>query len=859
MAQPVHRNRAEGWKGMQSRRRLRSALGPLLILTVFAAALWLLHRELQHYELQDFRASARRIPAHWLWLAVGLTVLDYAFLAGYELLAKRYLQHKIRPRRVVLASFLGYALGHNFGVLLGGSTVRYRLYTLWGLSAFDVLRLVFFLWVTFAVGLAVLGAVVFLVNPLTIPERLQLHVYSTRPLGYLAALFAVGYLAVCALRRTPLKFRTLDFSPPKFSLGLLQGLVSAAELMAAAGVLYVLLPATIEVGYLHVLAIYLLAIVATFLSQVPGGIGVLELVILVLLNPREPQAVFGALLVYRLIFYLMPLGAALLLLGANELALHERHARKLVAKLGGWPAVIAPRLMTLGAFLCGAMLLFSAATPLADVKTQLLLQRISLPLIEAAHFLCALAGAFLLVLTSGLQRRVRSAYWLTMAALAIGAAGSLLKGLAYGELLVLSGLLLAMLPARDDFDRRDARLSDRFATGWFVAFVLAIAVTAWLFVLAYQDATYQHADWWQVSQDGHLARSLRGLAGAAGVVLLAVLGRLARGKPRAPQSPTPQDREAVRPLVERSPLAEAHRALVTDQRLLIHGRRAAFLMYGIQARSWIAWGDPVGEERASRELAWNFRELADDAAAWPVFYHVGESLLELYAELGLTVAKLGEVGRVHLPSFDWSDGAHGELQRAWEAGLERGCSLAVERRRWRPLDGRSSGSSDGGAELPTATVRCRNEVVLIAQLWLGSGRHEFAARFVRDAAERRQEARDFLWAGLTTWGQQQGYEWLNLGLAPSAGNLDPPLVPLWEQLAGAETGPGDVPDIGALRTTRQRFSPIWTPRYLAAPGGLLLPRILNDVAEHVTHQLRIERTPPDALPDDLAGGNRVTK
>lgn len=64
MAQPVHRNRAEGWKGMQSRRRLRSALGPLLILTVFAAALWLLHRELQHYELQDFRASARRIPAH---------------------------------------------------------------------------------------------------------------------------------------------------------------------------------------------------------------------------------------------------------------------------------------------------------------------------------------------------------------------------------------------------------------------------------------------------------------------------------------------------------------------------------------------------------------------------------------------------------------------------------------------------------------------------------------------------------------------------------------------------------------------------------------------------------------------------
>ena len=233
-----------------------------------------------------------------------------------------------------------------------------------------------------------------------------------------------------------------------------------------------------------------MAIVATFLSQVPGGVGVLELVILVLLNPREPAAVFGALLVYRIIFYLFPLGAALLLFGANELAIHGKHARKLVAALGGWPALVAPRLIMLWAFLCGALLLFSAATPTANEKMEILLRWFPLPLIEIAHFLCALAGALLLVLTSGLQRRIQLAYWLTLGALLFAAVGSVLKGLAYGEVLMLAGLFLAMLPAREDFDRREARLSDRFAAGWFVAFALAIAFTAWLFVLAYQDVEY---------------------------------------------------------------------------------------------------------------------------------------------------------------------------------------------------------------------------------------------------------------------------------------------------------------------------------------------------------------------------------
>ena len=82
------------------------------------------------------------------------------------------------------------------------------------------------------------------------------------------------------------------------------------------------------------------------------------------------------------------------------------------------------------------------------------------------------------------------------------------------------------------------------------------------------------------------------------------------------------------------------------------------------------------------------------------------------------------------------------------------------------------------------------------------------------------------------------------GTAPPAGDLDPPLVPFWKRIASAEYGEQDVPDIAALRQRRQRFSPVWNPSYLASPGGLLLPRILENVAELVVREMRFLAKPP---------------
>ena len=111
------------------KKMLQSLAGPALILLMFMGALWLLHNELRQYHLNDFLNAFVKIPAKSLWCAVALTALNYVILVGYDWLAIRYIKHPMSLKRVALASFLGYAVGNNFGTLLGGSTIRYRLYT----------------------------------------------------------------------------------------------------------------------------------------------------------------------------------------------------------------------------------------------------------------------------------------------------------------------------------------------------------------------------------------------------------------------------------------------------------------------------------------------------------------------------------------------------------------------------------------------------------------------------------------------------------------------------------------------------------------------------------------------------------
>ena len=280
-------------------------------------------------------------------------------------------------------------------------------------------------------------------------------------------------------------------------------------------------------------------------------------------------------------------------------------------------------------------------------------------------------------------------------------------------------------------------------------------------------------------------------------------------------------------------------------------------MYGIEGRSWVAMGDPVGDEAQIRELAWNFRELCDVGARWPVFYQVDEDRVPVYVDMGLTLVKLGEEARVPLTSFTLEGSAQKNLRHANRHLADEGCTFEiVEPELDDALVGELREVSDAwlaekrvaekGFSLgffrpdyirhcPVALVRRGGRIIALANIWRGANKAELSVDLMRYLPDAPQGVMEFLFTQLMLQGRQEGYEWFNLGMAPLSGIEAQALAPLWNRIASLAYRHGEhFYNFRGLRQYKQKFHPVWTAKYLASPGGLALPIILTNVASLVS-------------------------
>ena len=154
-------------------RQLVKIAAPLLGLLLFLAALWVLHHALSGYHYRDLAAGARAVPVPRLLSALLLTCLSYLVLTGYDALAFRYIHRTLEYGKIAFASFIGYAFSNNIGLsMLAGSSVRYRLYTSWGLSILEVTKMVAFYTLSLWLGLLFVGGLAILTEPVALPALL---------------------------------------------------------------------------------------------------------------------------------------------------------------------------------------------------------------------------------------------------------------------------------------------------------------------------------------------------------------------------------------------------------------------------------------------------------------------------------------------------------------------------------------------------------------------------------------------------------------------------------------------------------------------------------------------------------------
>ena len=840
--------------GVVSKKVLHN-LGAVSSVGFVGIALWFLYQSLHAYGFSDIWEKLVSIPTTSLIAAGMLTIISYFVLTTYDWLALRHIRVPISYQRLAFASFVSQAISHNtgFGALTGGA-IRFRIYSAAGLSAGEVAMVVGFCGLTFWLGSALLIGFAFLYHP-----QRTADVFSIPPVGMQGAglVLLVGillYLTWTALRRTPLNLFGFLFSLPSPGVTVAQALLAAFDMALAAGTLYILLPPEAPVPFTTFISYFVVAIIGGVLSHAPGGLGVFETLMLIMLRNAPHDAVFGALLIYRAIYNLAPLVIAAVLLGLYE-AIGEslNKVQRTARQLGSWVRQMVPGIMAVTIFMGGSLLLFSGAVPEDPVRMAFLKSFLPLYAMELSHLLGSVAGIGLVLLARGLFRRLDTAWFVTMLLLAASVILQLLKGVDYGEALVMSVLLLALAPCRPAFYRKGSLLAERFTPGWAAAVAVVVLTTMWFSLFSYKHLSYSQELWWKFAFDSDAPRALRAMVAVMGIALAVAIAHLLRLSVVRMEPPSRESLERVVEIVANAHDAEAHLVWLCDKSLLFNKEGDAFIMYGVQRRSWIAMGNPVGPRAAWDELVWEFRELCDRYDGRPVFYKVDESSLPLYLDLGLSFFKLGEEGRVSLSDFGLSGSARQELRyihrRAQRDGasfemLPPGSATVLQEDLARVSDAwlsdkraREKTFSMGRYDLeyldrfPLAIVRNHGVVVAFANLWTAPAGQELAIDLMRHTDAVGYGVMDYLIIESLLWGRTNGYLWFNLGIAPLSGLQDRALAPLWARFGAFVHRNGEeFYNFQGLRRFKEKYGPDWKPIYLASPGGILLPTVIADVA-----------------------------
>jgi phosphatidylglycerol lysyltransferase len=833
--------------------RLRRSLPAVIGLALLAIAVSVLRRELHALTWHTLAADLRAMPASRLLVAAVLTAMNYAVLAGYDFIPFASIGRRLPPWRIARTSLLAYAIANSVGLgVLSGASVRYRYYSGWGLSAGDVSRITFSNAITFWLGLLALGGMSLMFGPLSSGHGVP-GFGLTGPAGLIMIGTSAGYVLLTGVRDKPADFKGFALPLPTAKLAFVQLVVSVIDWILAAAVFYVLLPAS-GARFMFVLGAFLTAQLLGVASHVPGGVGVFEGMVVLLLKPFISSAdLVPALVVYRAIYYLVPLSLAVAVLIGDEMRARRSRAARLSSILGRLTEQLTPRLLAVCTFAGGVVLLSSGATPAAGNRLAVLDRVVPLGLIETSHVLSSVAGAALLLLSQGLARRLDLAYYLATAAVTAGMVASLFKGLDYEEALILAVLLGLLRRARPAFDRRAAFFATRFSPTWVAAVLAGLAGSVWLGLFAFRHVEYSRDLWWQFELDAGAPRFLRGSVGAATVVVLFAFARLIGHAPHETAAPSDQDLLDASAAIEAQHATSPFLVYLRDKALLFDNDRQAFIMYRVKGRTWVALGDPVGPQDRVTPLIRSFLERCLDFGGTPVFYQVSQENLHHYADFGLTFVKLGEEAKVDLDRFSLEGSANSRFRQSLRRLQKDGLTFRV----LPPADvpgvmedlravsddwlsrkvGGEKGFSMGFfepeylARFPVAVIEGAGRILAFANLWPGPEHEELSIDLMRYRHEAPPGVMEGFFSHLLLWGKQRGYRRFVLGMAPMSGFESSPVAPLWTRIGLLLYEHGEpLYHFRGLRAYKDKFHPVWESRYLAYPGGRRLPRILADTA-----------------------------
>ena len=293
--------------------KIRNAAWSVFGIGAVAVSIFILYREFRRISFAEVADSLAAITAGNWALAICATLVAYGALAWYDRIAILHLGKKVSWLFISLCSFTTYALSHNIGAsVISGAVVRYRAYSTRGLTGQEIGVLIVFCSFTFALGTVLMGGLALTIEPHIVRRLIDVPDWISFSIGVIL-LALVGLYALGSWRHfPPWQFRRFTLQYPRLPIVARQMLAGPLELAAAAAIIYFALPAAGNPGYLVILGVFLASFTLALLSHAPGGLGVLEVTFLAALPELNPNDVLAALIVFRLLYLLIPFAFALI-------------------------------------------------------------------------------------------------------------------------------------------------------------------------------------------------------------------------------------------------------------------------------------------------------------------------------------------------------------------------------------------------------------------------------------------------------------------------------------------------------------------------------------------------------------------
>jgi phosphatidylglycerol lysyltransferase len=834
----------------------------LVIIVVLAT------RELRGLDIHALRAVLQALTLPQLLIIQLIAVIGVLAMSLYDWRAARVFGIGLALPTLIRNAWIANAFNNLVGFSgLAGSGIRMLLLAGEGIDARRAASFSALIMASIPVGLAILSWPLLLAGgPGT--DRLPIPAWTV----WLALSAFAAYLLFYLLTLYKGMFSRLlrELTPQSGSS--LAGLIAISTLhwlLAATAAWIALEFSGAAIPWPLFLCGFVLASTFGILSLIPGGLGVFDTALVVLLSPFSPgtETLVSGVLVYRLCYYLVPWLIAVYL-GADKLMLPQYWQHTMLARQ--WRKSMLPGLLRLPlnilaslgvralaylSFGGGVVLLASAAFPALSDRMEALHSYVPLAAIELSHLLSVATGVLLIALSRGIAEQVRSAYLLTQALLIGGAFLSFLKGLDYEEALVLLTVALLLKCQRSRFYRESYPLLSTRSLVWLTGLVAVIIGFAWL-------GDWVHGDiplgWDYLSRFApalEAPRFARGLLSAAAVAT-AFIGWSFYQRPKiTPPKPDLQalsEAEAV--LNQYGGSESAHLLFLGDKFLLWSPNRKAFIQYGQIRDCLIALGDPCGNPDDLDAAIIAFRDYADRHNLTPCFYEISETHMHRYHDAGFALFKLGEVAVVALAAFTIA-GKRGEslrhsVNRATRGGaefelLEQPLSDAL----WPQLRAISDawlaerGAAEKGFSLgnyneaylrrsPIAVIRVNAQIVAFANLVPDYGSHTvLGIDLMRYRPTAPYGTMDYLFVELIQYAKAQGYQYFNLGMAPLSGVGETRYARAGEKVARLAFEYGNrFYNYKGLRSFKEKFHPEWRSAYLAYPVLTPLPMLLIDSA-----------------------------